>query len=373
MNPIYSIFSFLFLYNFIGGCGGGSKTPVDNLAIGESTMVEETLETALPRGIISTSGKRKPVSQTILDNPNITGFMVLDGWSDIEFSEGVYDWTHIDMEVARAKVAGKVVRLAIHAGGDSAPKWIFENYPEVNQVIWYNKTTEATEWLPAYWDSSYVEIKNRFYQAVGERYKDEASIFAFSVSMIDPNTGDWTFAVETDEQLQSYLDSGFSETVFINAYKNLLDNAMAVFGSKYVVTAVGPIPRQLVSDSYDAVHQVLDYAYTSYGEKLIIAKGSLNAATPSPAELIANNPWNTIFKYSPNAAAQFVWGVTNDPAFKMNGRNPYDSSEQKTIFWNAVLKGKSYNLRWIEPWAVDLDNSNLEDEIRNAAVLFSSD
>lgn len=327
----------------------------------------------LPRGIISTSGKRLRISQNILENSTITGFMVVEGWNEVEIAEGIYDWSHIDSEVARAKAAGKVVRLSIHIGGDDTPQWLSQNYPEIKNVIWYDKRSGSAMSIPAYWDSKFIEVRRRFFEAVGNRYQNEPTIFAVSGSMVNPNTGDWTFAAQTTEQVQSYLDAGFTEEVFIDAHKRVLDYAMAAFKNKYVISAVGPIPRELVSDKYSAVYKALDYAYATYSNRLIIIKGSLSSGTPSASVVPENHHWQTIRKYSPNASAQFVWSVTDDPDFKMNGKVPYAVNQNKDIFWNAVQIGKSYNLRWIEVWSIDLLNPDLQDDIRAAALLFSSD
>ena len=326
----------------------------------------------VPRGVISHGAKGRPIDKAILENPNVTGFLVLQGWNDIEPAEGVFDWEHIDSEVARAKAAGKVVKLTIHAGGDSAPAWLLKNYPQIKPVIWYDKVTGERLSIPAYWDPAYIRIKNRFIEAMGNRYGDTDTIFATSVSMIDPNTNDWAFVVRDMAQKQSYLDAGFSEAVFINAYKQLIDTAMAAFPKQYVVTAVGPIPRILVKDKFAAVHQVLDDAYAAYGDRLIIAKGALHAAIPEPAEA-DGTAWETMLIYSPNTAGQFVWSVTRDPQYKMNGKVEYTASESPAIFRKAAEKGKQYGMRWIEPWRIDLLNPVLQDEIAYAARLLSED
>ena len=121
----------------------------------------------------------------------------------------------------------------------------------------------------------------------------------------------------------SFIDAGFTEISFINAYKKMIDNAMSNFGNKYAITAVGPIPRQLVSDKYAALYEVLNYAFTKYGKRLIIAKGSLNANTADP--LLDSNlrSWQTMWDFKPHCAGQLVWGVTQDPEYKMNGGNFY--------------------------------------------------
>ncbi len=350
-------------------CGGGSSStePAD-MSGGDSALPD------LPRGVISTGARRVPIKQQIIDHPDIAGFMVLDSWDSVEPTEGVYNWTHIDAEVARAKAGNKVVRLAIHTGGESVPDWVYSNYPNVDTVIAYDKFTGSARWIPAYWDPEFIEIKRRFYEALGNRYKDEVAVFAISASMVDPNTGDFFFAADTDEQIQSYLDAGFTETRFVNAYKTLLDYAMTAFANKYVITAVGPIPVQLVNDSYSGLNQVLDYGYATYGSRLLIAKGSLNAGVPLATELPpAHHPWQTMLRYSPNAIGQFLYSVTDDFEYQMTQGIPYGEDQIEDVFWSAVEIGKSYNLRWIEPWSIDLLNPVLQDEIHAAALLLGSD
>lgn len=187
--------------------------------------------------------------------------------------------------------------------------------------------------------------------------------------MIDPNTPDWSFIIQDDLQLQSYLDAGFTEQVFVDAYETVIDYAMSAYKNKYVVTAVGLLPKELAQDQFGAVHDVLDYAFGKYGDRLIIAKGSLNAATPLAADS-QGTPWETMAKYSPHAAAQYVWNVTNDPDFKMNGHTSY--TDKLLIFGQAAEVAKSYNLIWIEPWRVDLLNPDLQDEVKNISELMKT-
>ncbi|MGD8588387.1 MAG: hypothetical protein PVG22_06100, partial [Chromatiales bacterium] len=255
---------------------------------------------------------------------------------------------------------------------DDAPAWIFQNYPQIKRIIWYDKVTGELLWIPAFWDPDYIQIKCRFIEAMGNRYKDTDTIFAAAVSMADPNTNDWAFVIKDAVQKQSYIDAGFTEAAFISAYEQLIDTAMAAFPNQYIDTAVGPIPRRLVKDKFAALHQVLDYAYANYGDRLIIAKGALHAAIPEPLESDGTS-WETMLRYSPNSAGQFVWSVTRDPQYKMNGKQPYSESEIPAIFRKAAEMGKKYGMRWIEPWRIDLLNPDLQDEIAYAASLLSKD
>ncbi len=336
----------------------------------DKIIVEEEIITTsllpLPRGIISTGSKGNPINQEIIDNPLVDGFMILQSWKDIETSEGVFNWSHLDSEVNRATSANKKVRIAIHAGGTSVPDWVMQNYPSIQEIFVYDAQTLQQRYHPAYWDLTFIDVKSNFYAAISERYNANENVFAISASIADPNTGDWSFRVQDDIQKQTYLDAGFTETAFIGAYKRLIDNVMNSFQNKYVITAVGPIPTQLVDDKYFALNEVLDYAFSTYDNQLIIAKGSLHANTPEPLVDTNLNSWQMIWDYKPHCAAQLVWSITNDPQFKMNGGTPYAENEKEAIFMSAFDKGISYELNWIEPWSVDILNPDLQDELEYA-------
>lgn len=356
-------FNFLLIISLISlGCSDNETlTPVDV----QDDPTSELLP--MPKGIISTGAKGIPIDQRIINNSFVDGFMIIQAWNEIETSEGVFNWSHIDSEVNRAKSANKIVRIAIHTGGESVPDWVTLNYPTIKEIFVYDKQTSEKRYHPAYWDATFIEVKSEFYKAIAERYKNNNNtVFAISVSMVDPNTGDWAFRIDDDEQKQSFLDAGFTETVFIEAYKQLIDNAMVNFNNKYIITAVGPVAVQLVSDKYFAVDEVLEYAFGNYGDQLVIAKGSLNANTPDPTTSNDLRTWQVIWDFRPRCAGQFVWGITNDPDFKMNGGNAYSENEKGTIFKKAFETGLKYKLNWIEPWNIDILNPDLQDELEYA-------
>ncbi len=351
-----NIFLIVFAIFMAGSCSkeNGNIPDVDT----------ESLLPPIQKGIISTGSKGIPIPQGIIDNSLVDGFMVIAAWSDVEISEGNFDWSFIDSEIDRASAGNKKVRIAIHTGGSDIPTWVMQNYPKIKEIFVYDKRTFIKRYQPAYWDTQFIEIKSNFFKAIADRYSDNSSVFAISISMVDPNTGDWAFKIKDNEQKQSFLSSGFTETTFIDAYKTLIDNAMENCKNKYITTAVGPISPMLVSDEYFALYKVLNYAFNTYGNHLIIAKGSLNANTPNP-NLDSNlRTWQLMWDFKPHCAGQFVWSVTNDPSYKMNGKNSYVNKD--SIYSAAFNLGIIYGLNWIEPWKADILNPNLQDELEDA-------
>ena len=339
----------------------------------------------IPRGLMSTSARSTAIPQTVLDHPSVMGFLIIADWIDIETSDGVYDWTHIDSEILRAEEAGKRVRLALHVGGDGTPQWVMDDYPSIPLI--YNTVGEDKVWFPAYWDSAYLDLKTRFYEAVGARYRNSPNVFAMSGSMADANTGDWNFRVSDQEQFDAVMDAGFTEEAFVTGYKRILDTCMKAFPGKYIMTAVGPLADFLVDEGvikgrFSPVDETLEYAFSKYKTRLIIAKGALNAATPDPVVIFDGieedpdllNLWRDIWIHKPKGAAQLVWSFDGDTDFKMNGRNEYAPEDVPALFAQVQALALTYELPFVEFWKADFISGDLDTELAAfSSVLIGGD
>jgi Beta-galactosidase len=69
------------------------------------------------------------------DSPHITGVFIRLRWSDVNPSLGVYDWaTVLDREIVQAVAKNKFYSVAILAGEDGTPDWIFNAAPPVTRM-----------------------------------------------------------------------------------------------------------------------------------------------------------------------------------------------------------------------------------------------
>src|SRR5215467_4213020 len=59
----------------------------------------------VPRGVFSLVAAGKPADQSTLDNPDVVGISIRQDWADLEPSEGNFDWSFLDSEVARVAAA----------------------------------------------------------------------------------------------------------------------------------------------------------------------------------------------------------------------------------------------------------------------------
>ena len=99
--------------------------------IGFISVAEATVP-PIPKGIFSmTVSGPNGFPDLILNNTDIVGLDIGDQWQDIETTEGVYDWSTLDTQLAQAEAHGKKVVLGITSGGLNIPDWLLTNYPNI--------------------------------------------------------------------------------------------------------------------------------------------------------------------------------------------------------------------------------------------------
>jgi len=105
--------------------------------IGFISVAEATVP-PIPKGIVSMPPAGSNFPDQILNDLRIVGLDVADQWPDIEGTEGVYDWSSLDSEVAQATAHGKKVIFGIASGGVNVPDWLLANYPDIQTFTFIN-------------------------------------------------------------------------------------------------------------------------------------------------------------------------------------------------------------------------------------------
>lgn len=389
-----------------------------------------------------------PISQTVLAHPDIAGFLVHQSWDDLETAKGVFDWTHLDSELAAALANGKRVRAALHIGGDDAPKWLYDD-PSIPFVLGKsgetftyagglsfsgntvsvanpdftgglppgkmieiegtpfndgryrltsiaatNATAEETfvsetnvsgtiriDVVPCYWNSAVVQHKSDFYVAMmshiqGLGSATEQALLGVSISMVDPNTGDWSFP-QSAAHIASYNSAGWLTgnnaekqaglDVFESAMKQLYDNALPFVPAGVVAaSAVGNVPGALLpfgTAGSEPANNILAHVHANFPGRLNLAKGALNARTnyarPCPA---TGTPWEAICANPAENFLQINWAASSTNVFKANGDHEWDQSNPlatATVLKNAAISAYAYNAQWFEIWHADVDGNTV--------------
>src|SRR5439155_94700 len=111
----------------------------------------------VPKGIfcMSVSGANGFPDQ-ILNDSRIVGLDLGDQWQDIETTEGVYDWSTLDTQLAQAEAHGKKVLLGITSGGLNVPDWLLANYPAMQTFTFIDPNPHHSTYgqpvtMPVFW------------------------------------------------------------------------------------------------------------------------------------------------------------------------------------------------------------------------------
>jgi len=109
-----------------------------------------------------------------------TGYMRFE-WSQINPSEGVYNWTPIDNAIAAWALRGKQFAFGVMSVNTSGnvyctPKWVFDKGAKYTMGNGDGGSTERNFYIPVWDDPIYVEECKKFAEALAKRYDGNPNI-----------------------------------------------------------------------------------------------------------------------------------------------------------------------------------------------------
>src|SRR5882757_3799982 len=334
--------------------------------------VAEATVAPIPKGIVSMPATEPGgFPDLILNDPRIVGLDLGGKWPDIEATEGVYDWSHLDSELAKAEAHGKKVVLGITSGGVNVPDWLLAN-PNVQTFSFidpnvYHSTYGQELTIPVFWDPIFLAKEIAFIQAAGAHFAAHSSIAVVSCAFANAATIDWNIPA-APEDIANWLAAGYTTELMVNAGETIIDATMAAFPNQNVTMAIGRGAGDLDPTPNYLSETVVDYATTTYG-RFITTKFSLAATAPDPAvDTSSLSNWQVLFNQCPNVAGQMLWNVSGDNTYRMNGGVP---GNPQTILLNAVTIGAHYGMQYQEIYVVDLEDPTLSSVIDAANTLLT--
>jgi hypothetical protein len=330
-------------------------------------VVAPAQATEPPFGVFSLTPAGKPVKAEMLTHPAVAGVSIRQPWPEVQPSEGVYDWSYLDQQVARITAAGKQILLRVVAGGEETPPWVVaagvQTFTFVDKNP-YHDTYQQPLTITVFWDPMFLQHKTQLIMAMGQRFAPTPQVVVVSASCANATTDDW-HVPHTTADVSNWLAAGYTSAKLIAACQATLDTTMAAFPNQYVLLAVGRNGKTLDPDPDYVARQVVAYARASYPGRLIVQKNSLSTDTPDPTMLPSLGAWQIVFDHPPDVAGQMVWRVTDDATCRMNGGvTPCDPA---TVLHEAVTVGAAYGMRYQEIYQKDLLNPDLAAVIREAA------
>jgi Beta-galactosidase len=304
----------------------------------------------IPRGVFSLQAAGQPVAGEVLADPSVDGISIRQKWRDLETSKGVYDWTFIDSEVARARQAGKKVLLRIVSEGKSTPSWVYNEGVQLFRFAGNGRFRPAArESFAIFWDPTYLAAKKAMIEAAGRHLAGNPTLRIVTAVPASARSGDW-FVPHTAADLQHWYEVGYSSGKVIDVCEQIISVTMASFPRQYVALAVGQNGRLDPDPNYVA-RSAVQYAQSHFPGRLIVQKNSLSANSPPPGP---NNAFHILWENRPNVAGQMLWFSFGDRRCRNNGgQGPCDPA---ATLRRAIDIGLSYGMKYIEVYERDIIN-----------------
>ncbi|CAN5594040.1 hypothetical protein BH20VER3_BH20VER3_18680 [soil metagenome] len=308
----------------------------------------------VPQGVFTLSAADKVAQQSALDNRDVVGLSIRAGWAALEPSEGVFNWSYLDSEIARATAAGKVVMLRISTQSGK-PQWVTDAIKQAGGKFFNYDNNGETGSFALYWDPTFLAKKKAMIAAVGARYGGNPNIKIVSASFANGTSEDWSVPHETADVTQ-WLSLGYTTDKLVDAGKQMIDAVMTAFPNAYVTVAMngngytGKGPN-LDPDSNYVPRTVTANANASWPGRFIAQKNSLS--TFNPVAPGTNSNWEVLWNNRPNVGAQMLYWCANETSYRMNGGVPGDPA---TVLRKAIDAGLSYGLSFLEIYQTDVIN-----------------
>lgn len=280
-------------------------------------------------------------------------------WKNIEPQEGVFRWKNIDSLIQKAVSYGKKVSITI-LPGEETPEWVYtkgaRKFDFINRNI-YDLDYGKASYCPMPWDPIFLTEWKKMIDALGARYSGNPIVSWVRITgPMNTAGGDWTLQAKEDWDKYIGTADEFSDEKLIAAVEDVIDYFATAFPSKPLPIAISNTKITDNPPYHTAANAVTNYGFATYPNQFLIQNNGWSAYIPLPNK---EDPDMDLFKtHVPYTGTQMVWSASNDPSCRMNGRiSPCDPY---TSFNGAIELAKIYQLSFIEVYAADVLNSDLQ-------------
>jgi hypothetical protein len=309
----------------------------------------------IPRGIFSLAGSGQKASASALANPDVVGVTIRQNWADLEPTEGQFDFTFLDSEVARATTAGKQILLRINTQA-AKPAWVTAAIQQAGGTFFTFDDNGVPATIPVFWDPTFLAKKKAMITALGVHLSGSSALKIVATSFANAISEDWSVP-HTPPEVLDWFAAGYTTAKLLDAGKQIIDTTMAAFPNQYVTLAIGGNGHVGGTGNLDptatyVAENAIATARASWPGRLIAQINSLSTFNP-PAPGPNDSAWNLLWNSRPDVAAQMVYWCYNEPTYRVNGGAPGDPA---TVLSTSVDAALSYGVNYIEVYQTDVLN-----------------
>jgi PKD repeat protein len=336
----------------------GGVTPkfaLDALDIAPAPVATQSYYSGLS-GVYALQTANAKIQPSVLSNPYVDGIAIRATWKFMEPTDGSYNWSYLDNNIAAAAAAGKKVSLSIQTGVDT-PAWV---YAEGAQSVLFRHQK-----IPVPWDSVYLTKWEQFITELGQRYGNNPAVDHVVLTGINETTQE-TLLPHTRADALIWQGAGYTRAKLEAAWQSMADTWSAAFANKQIVMDVVPNGLPAIDANghlfaargggdNQAISDLINLGISRYGSQFVVQNNGLNTNWISPAVSGLSNQVTTGY--------QMLWYVTGDNSYRMNGGKAIDPA---VALQDAVNQAVAGHARYVEIYHADVINPALQGVLAKA-------
>jgi hypothetical protein len=312
-----------------------------------SICLTKSVSSDVPQGVFSLSNSGAPCNDAVLTNLSVDGVSIRQDWSDLEPTEGNFDFSFLDSEVVRVASAGKKILLRISTQAHK-PDWVTTAVSQAGGTFfsWDDEGVPTT--IPVFWDPTFLAKKKAMIAALGAHLTNNTAIVIVWSSFANATSEDWNVPHDS-AAVAAWLAAGYTSDKLIAAGKTIIDATMTAFPKQYVTLAVGTSGTDLDPDRDYVARNVVLAERTAWPDRLIVQKNSLAAFSPPAPGL--DTVYDLLWDSRADVGGQMLFNCFTDMTYRMNNGVPGDPT---LILHQSINVGAGYELKYLEIYQVDV-------------------
>ncbi len=266
-------------------------------------------------------------TESVLSNPNVTGFFIRVSWQSVEPEENQFDWTFIDNEMSKAVAYGKKVSIGIIAG-DLTPHWQNNPFTFLDFKIIPHDGDGHARWtsIPIPWETPFLNAYTNLIKALKEHLSQKASFYnvvsIIKICGINQETAETRLPYEDSTYVEGidtasnapaiWIANGYTQNKVYNAWKYIAEACQENFPDKDLDMAIIPDPngfpaidnmgKLILENLNTTTNDLVKIAANQYGNKIIVQYNSFHGYSSKMEDLIDAQNLGAKIAYQENKA-----------------------------------------------------------------------
>jgi len=279
------------------------------------------------------------LEDTLIRNQYISGVYIILHWDLIEPEEGVFYFNRLDQITEVIRRHGKHYKLSINPG-IYCPDWLYEKgcvaFPTIGSNPSRTEIYNQPVRIPLPWDSVFQKYYFRVLAAVADRYSDNESLYAVTLTLANFMSSEWHLPHQKQDRELWNQYEGYQQQIE-EAWQIGIDQFAVLFPTKQLVLEASswPIGNEALGRA------VIDYGATKYPESFTIQINQMVGRY----DMINNESYHKLIEFKEKYKDAITIGIQNLKGWEYPSIRETQGSMEMCVY-NYIQSGATYWELW---------------------------